>query len=256
MEAVFYRKKVSDRNDQDYQPVGHLNVKIKACCELIKINSRVMIQQTPETTFMNQYLVPYLHESFMVDPSPNTVFRIVDGVEESGAIADYKLGYIKNKNESLFAFFVEVKRPGQTSKYQPEDDYTKLLIEMKDSLDKQVDLGFVDPFCFGLLMEGFVCTLYFMTIIEEGLYVPVTLKRFRLMQRIEDAVYVPAMVESFMFVKSELATTQQASKERDNTNPLKIFMNLPSVPIQLVIFESSSCLQLFCCTSFRDPLPL
>lgn len=40
-----------------------------------------------------------------------------------------------------------------------------------------------------------------MTIIDEGLYVPVTLKRFRLIESIEDAVNVPAMVESFMFVK-------------------------------------------------------
>lgn len=78
----------------------------------------------------------------------------MDGVEKSGAIPDYKLGYMKHKNKPLFALFVEVKRPGQTSKYQPEDDYTKLLKEIKDSLDKQVDLGFVNPFSFGLLMEG------------------------------------------------------------------------------------------------------
>lgn len=73
---------------------------------------------------------------------------------DSGNMPDWKLGYMKHRNKSLFTFFVELKRPGHTSKYQPEDDYVKLMKMMKDSLDKQIDLGLDCPFSFGLLVEG------------------------------------------------------------------------------------------------------
>lgn len=84
----------------------------------------------------------------------------MDGVEESGAIPDLKIGYMKNGKTSLYAFFVEVKRPGQSSRYQAEDDYVKLLKQMKDSVNKQIDFGFTSPFSFGLLVEGISRILY------------------------------------------------------------------------------------------------
>lgn len=43
--------------------------------------------------------------------------------------------------------------------------------------------------------------LYMMRINQEGLYMPMMIKRFSLMEGIEDAVNIPAMVESLMFVK-------------------------------------------------------
>lgn len=78
----------------------------------------------------------------------------MDGFEESGNVPDWKLGYMKHNSKSLFSFFVEVKRSGQTSKYQTEDGYVKLMKEMKDSLDKQIVLRFDSPpFFFSLLVE-------------------------------------------------------------------------------------------------------
>jgi hypothetical protein len=47
-----------------------------------------------------------------------------------------------------------VKRLDATSKYQAEDDYTKLKKQMKQSIDSQLGLGIKDPVSFGLLMEG------------------------------------------------------------------------------------------------------
>lgn len=224
IEAVFHCKKVSDRKDQEYQPVGPLDIKIKACCDLMKTNSQVMIQETSETSFMNKYLVPYLHEVFMIDPSPNTVFGMVDSVEESGAIPDFKPGYMKNGKKSLYAFFVEVKRPGQSSRYQAEDDFVKLLKQMKDIMNKQIDIGFTKPFSFGLLVEGFRCKLYMMKIVEDGIYMPFIIKKISLMEDVKDAVNIPAMTECLMFVKTKLATIDQAFKERDRTRPLNKFI--------------------------------
>lgn len=47
-----------------------------------------------------------------------------------------------------------MKRPGQVSLYQDEDDYVKLLKQMKTSVDVQIDLGIHNPTSLGLLVEG------------------------------------------------------------------------------------------------------
>jgi hypothetical protein len=47
-----------------------------------------------------------------------------------------------------------VKRPEQSSIYQDEDDYVKLLKQMKTSVDAQIDLGVRNPTSLGLLVEG------------------------------------------------------------------------------------------------------
>lgn len=59
----------------------------------------------------------------------------------------------QNKKNELF-FFIEVKRPQVSSRYQVEDDYTKLLKEMKGSIDDQLRVGKEDPLSHGLLAEG------------------------------------------------------------------------------------------------------
>lgn len=66
---------------------------------------------------------------------------------------DFRIG-TKVKSKELYFFFVEVKRPGTTSKYQPEDDYVKLMKQMKGSVDEQLHLGVQTPSSLGLLVEG------------------------------------------------------------------------------------------------------
>jgi hypothetical protein len=68
-------------------------------------------------------------------------------------LPDYKLG-VKFKGKNRFIFFVEAKRPGQTSIYQDKDDYVKLMKHMKSSIDDQIDLGVNEPVSFGVLIEG------------------------------------------------------------------------------------------------------
>lgn len=46
------------------------------------------------------------------------------------------------------------KRPDTSSKYQAEDDFTKLMKMMKDSVDEQLYLGIDNPTSLGLLVEG------------------------------------------------------------------------------------------------------
>lgn len=60
----------------------------------------------------------------------------------------------KIKKQKVTLFFVKVKRPEQASKYQVEDDFTKLLKQLKVSIDHQIHLKIKKPRSFGLFVEG------------------------------------------------------------------------------------------------------
>lgn len=60
----------------------------------------------------------------------------------------------KVKRKSIYFFYVEVKRSDTTSKYQPEDDFTRLMKQMKNSVCAQLFLGVMNPTSLGLLVEG------------------------------------------------------------------------------------------------------
>ncbi|KAI8376684.1 hypothetical protein EDC96DRAFT_436350, partial [Choanephora cucurbitarum] len=116
-----------------------------------KRRSRLAVQKkNSETSFMMKYLLPYLEEVFMVNPNMYNVFATY----VLNIFCQSFLGFAKHKKKALFCFFVEVKRPGESSKCQKETDYVKLLKEMKSSIDKQINMGLASPFSFGLLVEG------------------------------------------------------------------------------------------------------
>ncbi|CAO3694304.1 unnamed protein product [Rhizopus microsporus] len=195
---------------------------IKACCLHFK-NNNYAIQINSEASFIKKHLLPFIDEMFLKSPDKNIICAMMDGAEQNGRMPDLKLDY-KFKGKPHFAFFVEVKRPGQTSLYQDEGDFVKLLKVMKESINDQIDLGFEDPASLGLLVEdsllsfdkmctlkyskivniGYKCILYIMKIHEEGVYIPVALKKFVLVEDSENVVNIPAIVESFFFVKIKL----------------------------------------------------
>lgn len=59
-----------------------------------------------------------------------------------------------------------------------------------------------------------------MKIIEEGMYMSITVKKFMLMQEIEDALNIPAMVESLMFVKVCTIAIQKICETKLYITPL------------------------------------
>lgn len=77
----------------------------------------------------------------------------IDKHEKFGKKPDFMIG-AKVKRREVYFFYVEVKCPGAHSKYQPEDDYTKLMKLMKKSVDDQLYLGLKDLMSLGLLIEG------------------------------------------------------------------------------------------------------
>ena len=77
----------------------------------------------------------------------------IDGVEGNKKKPDFMLG-IKNRKRTMFFFFVEVKRPDITSNHQEENDYVKLLKQLKSSIDEQLKIKVKAPAAYGLLCEG------------------------------------------------------------------------------------------------------
>jgi len=76
------------------------------------------------------------------------------GQEKKKKKPDFMLGITDRKREAYYYFYVEVKRPDAKSIYQEEDDYVKLLKQMKGSIDNQAYLGMANPVSLGLLCEG------------------------------------------------------------------------------------------------------
>ncbi|KAI8389321.1 hypothetical protein BD560DRAFT_443014 [Blakeslea trispora] len=75
------------------------------------------VDENSETSFMLKHLLPYLEEIFLLDPHKHMIYAAVDGTDDNGYIPDWKLGFGRYKKKELFCFFVEVKRPGESSKY-------------------------------------------------------------------------------------------------------------------------------------------
>lgn len=66
---------------------------------------------------------------------------------------DIKIGF-KDRHRVVGCVYFEVKRPNVASKYQEEENFAKLLKQLKASLDYQVALNISSPVSFGVLCEG------------------------------------------------------------------------------------------------------
>ncbi|EIE86859.1 hypothetical protein RO3G_11570 [Rhizopus delemar RA 99-880] len=127
---------------------------------------------------------------------------------------DFKLGIMDRKREVYF-FYIEIKRPEKESKYQEEDDFVKLMKEMKFSVDRQISLGMKNPLSFGLLCEGFSYSLFRMTLKVDGVYMPIMVKRFSLVSNKSELMNTSLIVEAFGAVKEEFASFEERYKGRN-----------------------------------------
>lgn len=81
------------------------------------------------------------------------IFYTMDGYEKDESEKPGLMLSITDRKRKLY-FYVELKRPECQSIYQKEDDFCKLLKQMKVPVDKQVKLKLVNPASCGLLCEG------------------------------------------------------------------------------------------------------
>lgn len=130
---------------------------------------------------------------------------------------------VKIKAKEVHFFFVEMKKPEITSKYQAEDDQTRLMKQMKDSVDAHLclELKAFPLLAFGLKIYShfarrllkkntvsnvdnlirFRCTLFRMKLVTDGIYVSVAIDRFFLVEEFRQLIHLPSIVEAFYFVK-------------------------------------------------------
>ncbi|KAG0928732.1 hypothetical protein G6F57_013836 [Rhizopus arrhizus] len=101
---------------------------------------RACISNSSEATFTEKYLASAIRRVLLKDASKDLLYAMIDKPEKNGKKPDYMFG-TKIKRREVYFFFVEVKRPEMKSKYQPEDDFTKLMKQMKGSVDDQLCLG-------------------------------------------------------------------------------------------------------------------
>ncbi|KAL7320875.1 hypothetical protein PS15m_000718 [Mucor circinelloides] len=150
---------------------------------------------------MNHYLMPFLNSIILEETDESIVYSMIDGSDaKKRKKPDFMLG-IKDRKRELYYFYVEVKRPKVKSIYQEEDDYAKLLKQLKGSIDNQLKLGMNGPKSFSLLCEGFSCSLYKMTILEEGIYATSCLRRFQLVESLSMILNEVPATEVFRFLK-------------------------------------------------------
>lgn len=77
----------------------------------------------------------------------------IDKADHDGKKPDIMIG-TESKEKDVYFFYVEIKRPNTSSRYQVEDDSVKLMKEMKGSIDSQLRLGIKNPSSLGILVEG------------------------------------------------------------------------------------------------------
>ncbi|KAG1048039.1 hypothetical protein G6F43_009544 [Rhizopus delemar] len=198
--------------DASLEATSEMEITIKNCCNRF-IRSSFNIVINSEAAFIKKHLQPFIDVVFLENDIKNLIYNCTDAPIDDRRKPDIAFG-ISYKGKGRFFFFVEVKRPGQVSLYQDEDNYVKLLKQMKTSVDVQIDLGVHNPTSLGLLVEGFSCTLYMMHIKDEGVYIPVQIKRFFLPEVRENLVNVPSVVEGFFFMKEKLLEFKEKLMER------------------------------------------
>ncbi|KAI9243223.1 hypothetical protein BY458DRAFT_591636 [Sporodiniella umbellata] len=165
------------------------------------------IADCSEASFMDRYLMPAIRRVLLQDVGKDILYALIDKPNKNGKRPDFMIG-TKVKSKDLYFFFVEVKRPKVMSRYQPEDDYTKLMKQMKGSVDDQLCLGVENPLSLGLLVEenltGYCCTLFQTAILADGIYMPTPINSFSLVEKHHHLIHIPSIVEAFFFIKREL----------------------------------------------------
>ncbi|KAI8377244.1 hypothetical protein BD560DRAFT_325883, partial [Blakeslea trispora] len=202
--ALMLCKKMADGEDEEDEEDEEDD---EASCEMMHAikdlalgekNCRALAAQNSEATFIDKHLKPVIKRVLLNGSMREHTYAITNKGADGGLKPNFAIG-VKNKKKHFF--FVEVKCPNTQSKLQPEDNMVKLIKQMKSSIDDQLYAGIDDCMSFGLLVEGYRATLMKMTLPCPGIYMPVAIKRFSLVEEIHQLVLLPSVVVACWFVK-------------------------------------------------------
>ncbi|PHZ11145.1 uncharacterized protein RHIMIDRAFT_239290 [Rhizopus microsporus ATCC 52813] len=72
---------------------------------------------------------------------------------------------------------------------------------MKNPIDNQINIGIQEPISFGVLYESPRCSLFKMSLIEDGICLPVSIRRLSLVEDLFLLMNVVCAVETLATVK-------------------------------------------------------
>ncbi|KAG1469452.1 hypothetical protein G6F56_003250 [Rhizopus delemar] len=156
-----------------------------------------------ESQFSDQALFPLVLPLF----AGRLDFEISKFDKTMIAMEDYKpdlLVLLKLRFDIRVDFFVcEIKKPCCSSnKY--ETDFVKIQREMKAIIDQQIDLGINNPICYGLLVEGYDCYLYRMSLEYEAEYRSHLIAQFRTLRDALDIMLLLPAINILSYLDEEL----------------------------------------------------
>ncbi|KAI7898205.1 uncharacterized protein BX663DRAFT_480421 [Cokeromyces recurvatus] len=219
--ALQYCKNLIDASDVNgvidhikFEPLNTIDKIIKELCKAF-LKDKYKINKKSESTFIQKHITPFIKAIFsQLDYIEYSTIDSVDRKERKKP--DLMLG-IKDRKRCLNFFFIEAKRPNVKSSYQAEDDFVKLMKHLKNSINYQVSLKVLSPMSLGILCEGFTCSLIKMTLTEDGIYLPTTLRQFCLIDEYHNLVNIPRAVESFMFIFNEMLSLKTRYDNRSRS---------------------------------------
>ncbi|KAI9274044.1 hypothetical protein EDC94DRAFT_510311, partial [Helicostylum pulchrum] len=162
-----------------YEPTDTLSKFLKILC--IDLHTKKIIaKNNSENTFIDNFIMFFVKTVIIDSCSSNTTYSL----------------------------------PHKSSKYQPEDNYCKLMEYLKSSIDIQLSLKIEDPVSLGILCEGFLCSLIRMTLVEDGIYLPVVIRKFMFPESLIVSLHIPIAVEYFSSVSDELKKFDKKYNDR------------------------------------------
>ncbi|KAI8335994.1 hypothetical protein EDC96DRAFT_579040 [Choanephora cucurbitarum] len=228
--------KEEDEDDEDLDMLIH---KAKKKCKktknsdgmmLFKIAERFMNRNSfkaskTEESFIDLHLLPFV-ECVFLDDSPYTYTRSSGRIPLSSSVSsccdgedtckklmpDFCILYEYNGNDvGLVA--VEVKLP-KAKISQVLSDRSKLALEMKRMVDEQVLQGFRNPISFGLLVEGYECSVFCCFLNDCGVYVFAEQETFSLLRNESDFGLLPKITLAFIKMRKGVdALVNQLNKK-------------------------------------------
>ncbi|OBZ86088.1 hypothetical protein A0J61_05862 [Choanephora cucurbitarum] len=211
-----------DEDDDDDDDLDALIHKAKKKCKKTKNNDGMMLFKIAEKfmsrklfkpsktegSFIDLHLLPFVEYIFL-DDSPYTYTRIplsssasscCDGEDTCKKLMpDFCILYEYNGNDvGLVA--IEVKLP-KAKISQVLSDKSKLALELKRMVDEQVQQGFRNPISFGLLVEGYECSVFCCFLDDCGVYVFAEQDTFSLLRNENDFGLLPKITLAFIKIR-------------------------------------------------------
>ncbi|KAI8079403.1 hypothetical protein BDF21DRAFT_493991 [Thamnidium elegans] len=118
------------------------------------------------------------------------------------------------KNTKTFTKDVLKLKTLKKSRTPDNNDKIKINLELQLILNQLVLLNIKDPIVYGLLIEGYECTLYEMKLEREAEYISRVVESFYMPRDMNDIALLPRITSIFLTIKDKIDMTIKSINER------------------------------------------